>query len=72
MKYLKSIGRSERQVAPEWHEAIAYTIQFLLMDSRLRNQIFEKNQQTVADHIKEPARLASSNYREDPAFAMRC
>lgn len=66
MKYLRSIARSEKKISSAWHEAIAYAIQFELMDSKLRSQIIARYPSLASDLFPDPSYFSPIIYRADP------
>lgn len=66
MKYLKSIGRSEKKISSAWHEAIAYAVQFELMDPQLRAKIISRYPALASDLFADPSYFSPIIYRADP------
>lgn len=66
MKYLQSIGRPEKKISSAWHEAIAYAVQFELMDPQLRAKIIARYPALAADLFADPSYFSPIIYRADP------
>ncbi len=66
MKYLRSIVRSEKKISSAWHEAIAYAVQFELMDPKLRSKIIARYPALPLDLFPDPSYFSPIIYRADP------
>ncbi|MBK7892716.1 MAG: hypothetical protein IPJ84_18275 [Bdellovibrionales bacterium] len=66
MKYLQSIGRPEKKISSAWHEAIAYAVQFELMDPQLREKIVARYPALASDLFADPSYFSPIIYRADP------